>query len=101
MLYPIINERGQEVAMVRIVRNGKPLKYDGLNERVQTWYIVIVERRSDGVVDSDIVDALYNFFEMGCSCAYDCCGHYFGGAECVNRVEHNRYIVQTSYSKNY
>jgi hypothetical protein len=66
----------------------------------------------------DLINVLRGHFRRGCSCEYDCCGHYFGGLTLTkfdNSADYStgkflvvpannrkgEYIITTSYSPNY
>jgi hypothetical protein len=47
---------------------------------------------------------LGDYFERGCSCEFDCCGHFFGGLRDLKKPTNrksNEYIATVSYSPNY
>jgi len=49
----------------------------------------------------DFKDVMRDEFRRGCSCEYDCCGHYFGGAGTIKQLSKCEYIVVAAYHPNY
>ena len=61
-------------------------------------------KTSSKVSDKILYRVLSDYFVQGCSCEFDCCGHWFGGVVEVEKPTNrktNEHIVTTGYSPNY
>lgn len=71
---------------------------DDLEESVRVITTILTSRELD---DDDIHAAFQGELAKGCSCEYDCCGHYFGGLSAVSQLSRLEWRITASYSRNY
>lgn len=86
------------------ITSGKTIRHGQDYDSGYTKYLHLITSRS--VSRSEMSDALH-VYNRGCSCSYDCCGHYFGGAvelrpeSRTRNGKARRWRVAVSYSPNY
>lgn len=80
------------------------------DEGIDSTHIIYLEIETDEVVSSDeelreLKQEINDEWADGCACSHDCCGHWFGGLDCLlprwSRPEHqNHFIARISYQCN-
>lgn len=71
----------------------------------ETYSQLVYLTTSRPITERELFELCYDEFRQGCSCEYDCCGHYHGGASTKLAKKLNRsgtkWAVPLSYSRNY
>lgn len=80
-----------------ICRTGEE-QLDDCDDSVKTTMIIVTSRP---VTDDEIHAAFRGELAKGCSCEYDCCGHYFGGFSDAKQLSAECWSITASYSRNF
>jgi len=62
---------------------------------------VTIRTKLDNLTKQIVYDYLVDEYLRGCSCEYDCCGHYFGGIRVVKKINNSKFRITLSYTPNY
>jgi hypothetical protein len=78
------HDERQYVGVFKRLESNRPAVYDQYGDHAEQRVTFVAPR---GVSEQDAVDAIYDASRFGCTCSYDCCGHWQGSASNVTRTK--------------
>ena len=74
-------------------------KHKSVEDGMKLLLIIEVEHEPED--EEHVKDAIYEAFQWGCGCEYDCCGHLNGGAYHVRKLRNKLWAVRISAYGNF
>jgi len=89
-----------DIGVAKVIAEGAADDETSDTGGVEKTFILEVMLGGDPQPEGIVRNAIEDAFSMGCGCAHDCCGHYFGSGE-AEHVKDNLWRVTAYYSRNY